>query len=135
MVAEHSLILRNSWFDMSDGLFYQVMMKSGTSLENCHVGKDEKPKTKMPLIATIPYYSLLQVTRYHLLVLVWPIYFEKLFIGRVIHNWSIYENQHLKFLFDIITGVEANPYTNVPTPYFLYLTGTHCNLPYFNNTV
>lgn len=52
---------------MSDALFYQVMMKSGTSLENCHVVKDEKPKTKMPFIATIPYYSLLQVTRYHLL--------------------------------------------------------------------
>lgn len=51
---------------MSDGLFYQVMMKSGTSLENCHNGKFEKPKTKMPFIATTPYYSLLQVTRYHL---------------------------------------------------------------------
>lgn len=52
---------------MSDGLFYQVMMKSGTSLENSHAGNDEKPKTKMPLLATIPYYFLLQVTRYHLL--------------------------------------------------------------------
>lgn len=63
-MAEHSFILRNSGFDMSHALFYQVMMKSGTSLESCHVGKDEKRKTKMPFIATIPYYSLLQVTRY-----------------------------------------------------------------------
>lgn len=37
------------------------------SLENCHVGKDKKPKTKIPLLAMIPYYFLLQVTRYHLL--------------------------------------------------------------------